>query len=307
MLKLGQGTAVGTDDELYQYASANLQYLIVGDIDITDIKDQISGFMIVRAPIIRQYEAMGVLVPTRLDGPDIYSYPALYSYTTVPNSYYGCYDFYCPEDMFNFKGFSIQTGDELENIQYCHPYDRDENVDIGGCHYIGLGTRESNDEDLYNKFLIEFDALPQTNHNGHLGASHEILAVTRFELGQEDVSINPLDGTKLYKKYCTDYINGLAYRTGLNITHSVLMLDTGDESDGAIGKKGLYDATNIQANALICALKRPNADPYGGYDEASIANTVYMSTGHFQEITPTVLNDVKRTIAGVDSYICSVI
>jgi hypothetical protein len=137
MLKLGQGTAVGTDDELYQFASANLQYLIVGDIDITDIKDQISGFMIVRAPIIRQYEAMGVLVPTRLDGPDIYSYPALYSYTTVPNSYYGCYDFYCPEDMFSFKGFSIQTGDELENIQYCHPYDRNENVDIGGCHYIG--------------------------------------------------------------------------------------------------------------------------------------------------------------------------
>jgi len=44
---------------------------------------------------------------------------------------------------------------------------------------------------------------------------------------------------------------------------------------------------------LLCAIKRPNADPYGGYSAASLANSIYVSTGHFQEITPAVLADIK--------------
>jgi hypothetical protein len=303
MLVLAQKTGSGAN-EWYQYASANLQHIIVSDLDITDIKDQISGFMIVRAPIIRQYEAMGVLVATFLNVNDVFSYPGLYGYEAHTDKYYGCYDFYCPEDLFGFKGFSIQPGDELENIIYCRSYIGNESTTSGGVDFEGVGRKESDTNDYYNKFLIEDDdPFVANNSNGDLGASHEILSVTQYTMGQDDISINPIDQTKLYKKVCADYVDGIYSGTGLNATHKVLMLDTGDESDILIGNKGVYDQPQLDPDALICALKRPNSDPYGGYDESSIANTVYMSTGHFQEINATVLSHVKRTISGVDSWV----
>jgi len=298
--------SMNTGEEIYATATANLKHLVVDGIDVTDIKDKIGGFMIVRTPIIHQYEAMGILVPTKLDGNDVYSYPGLFAHVAPASTYYGCYDFYCPEDLFSFKGFAIQSDDELENIQYCKSYYPDEAVTTGFETFNGIGRQESDGPDFYNKFLVEENPGLLLNANGELNASHVIKSARKYILNDIDIPINPLDGTKLYKINCDPKNYGIGERSGYNCNHLVLMLDTGDESDPAFGKKGIADAPDSDPYALICALKRGNGNPYGGYDKSSIANSVYMSTGHYQEVNDTILAEIlsggKYIFNGIEVY-----
>jgi hypothetical protein len=147
------------------------------------------------------------------------------------------------------------------------------------------------------------DPYSVSNSNGDLGASHKILAVTQFTQGQDGIPINPLDQTKLYQRESAPYDTGTFVLSGYNCTHKVLMLDTGDESDLSLGTKGVYNCPQLGPEALICSLKRPNTDPYSGYDDASLANTVYMGVGHYQEVNASVLSQIKSTVSGVDHYI----
>ena len=276
----------------YESICAELQYLWVSELDITSIRDKIGGFMIVRAPIIRQYLGMGVLVPTYLTGNDVHSFPGLYAYGYNITNYFGCYDFYCPEDLFNFKGFVIQKHDEIENIEYVSPYCTTATYTINSGTFKGFGIRESNDIDFYQKFAIETTAYP-IFANGIPEVSHEILNVTKYILGDDNLPINPLDPTKLYKEISAGYDDNYDHHAGANCNHSILMLDIDDSSNNVKGVTGT-DCPNTNPKALLCSLKRPNADPYGGYSNSSVANTIYVSTGHFQEINDSVLNDIEK-------------
>lgn len=288
MLSLSDWTAVGTDG-YYQNACGRLQHLIVSDLDITDVADRIGGFMIVRSPIIHQYLGMGVLVPTYLTGNDVHSFHGLWAYGNNTTNYFGCYDFYCPEDMFGFKGFVIQPGDEIENIVYLNPYVKAESYTLSGGTFTGFGRQEANDYVFYQKLFRENTGLT-SDSNGIPGAIHEIISVTKYMLGDEDVPINPVDGTKLYKNLCAGYSDGANTHAGINGTHSVLILDINDNAGNIKGPNA--SNTQLLPNALLCAVKRANSDPYGGYTESSIANSVYISTGHFQEINDTILAEI---------------
>lgn len=288
MLSLAGWTVLGTDG-YYTDVTGLVQHLTVNNLDITDIADQISGFMIVRAPIVRQYLGMGILTPTILTSNDVTSYCGLFPLTNNTANYFGCYDFHCPEDLFGLKNFVIQAGDEIENIVYLSPYGKAENSVIVGRNFYGLGRRESIAYDFYQKMFRE-NAGNTSDSNGILNASHAVKFVTKYNLADTDVEINPLDGTKRYQPYCKAYYDGDNYHVGMAGTHSVLILDIDDEAGNIKGPNQNW--TQSDPSALLCAVKRTNADPYGGYTDSSIANTVYVSTGHFQEITPAVLSDI---------------
>lgn len=285
MLTLSQWFNVGTDG-YYQNAVANLQHLKISNLDITDVADKIGGFMIVRSPIIHQYIGMGVLLPTYLHNNDVYAFPGFWNYGSFLNNYFGCYDLFCPEDLFNLKDFSIQENDEIENIVYLDPYARGETTS----GYQGLGRQECDTFEFYQKFLRETLPADICPTNGPLGVSHKVTAVTKFVLGDDDLQINPIDPTKLY--------HPASYATGITIAakgyvnnHSVLILDI---TDDLVDLKAPSPFASQQDSpmALLCAVKRPNSNPYGGSSDSSFANTVYMTTGHYQEINPTVLADV---------------
>jgi hypothetical protein len=291
MLGLHDWNAIGSDG-YYNDVTAKLQHLIVNDLDITDIKDQISGFMIVRAPIVHQYLGMGILTPTLLSGNNVYSSYGLWPHNNNTDNYFGCYNFYCPEDTFNLKGFVIQPGDEIENLTYLTPYCKDEAYTLGGSGsnaFRGFGRKESNDYDFYQKLFRASDG-NTSDSNGVIGATHPVSFVTKYILGDDDLPINPLDGTKLFIDVSSEFPDGNNSHYGLNCNHSILILDIDDEQGNIKGPNQNWSRTD--PCALLCAIKRANTDPYGGYTDSSVANTVYVSTGHYQEITPAVLADI---------------
>ena len=257
---------------------------------------------------------MGVLVPTYLGEDDesdnIFSLPGLFCSDGNLKNYFTCYDFYCPEDMLNFKGFSIQPGDELENICYLTPYCKNEGYAIDEGQFLGFGRRESYNNEFYQKLFRE--TTPATiTANGAIGLSHEIISSTKYVFGDTDIQINPVDSTKLYQMYCKAWNDGRDVNYGINGTHNVVILDIDDSAGNIKGPSAsLCDYSNPYA--LLCSTKRPNPDPYGGYSATSLSNTVYVSTGHFQEITPEVLSDIYKDgkyvfneidIFGGDTYV----
>lgn len=281
----------GGNNGFYQEASGRLNHLIVSNLDITDVANQISGFMIVRAPIIHQYIGMGLLTSTYLDGDDVYSLPNFTTRTLPSAKYKGCYDFYCAEDVFNLKDFSIQPGDQIENITYFQPYYQNEvtTVPVHGGTFHDLGRLESNENvDFAQKFYIDYMPYDVGQTNMYPTVSHEVVNVTKYTFGDNDLPIDPLDATKLYQALSHTVNDGFGTHHGYNCTHSVLMLDIPDD----LSNNKVYNAIADYPLALLCAVKRPNTSPYGGINDSSYANTLYLSTGHFQEINASVLADV---------------
>ena len=196
-------------------AAARLQYLKVSGLDLTDILNanpDIGGFMIVRCPIIHQYLGMGLIMPTYLGGAnpnDVHAFSGFFDSSSgtdhYANNYFKCYDFICPEDLFNFKDFVLQPGDELENTIYLTPYNKGEVTIFGGDNFWGWGKQESNVTDFYQKFMIEGCPPAFLCQNGVLPgslvgiSSHVITSVVKFQLADEDLPVNPLDPTKLYQ------------------------------------------------------------------------------------------------------------
>lgn len=291
--------------------NANLTYIKISGLDITDIKDQIGGFMIVRAPIIRQYIGMGVLAFVHHVVADnyLYVYPNFSSIGLDTLSYPGCYAFYCPEDVFNFKDFVLQEGDELENMYYLRPYYESESFTflnpVSGMFmetYSGIGRRESNQFDFYHKFGQAINSYSTPNgipaNPGAFdkfvpGAVHEIKTVTKFTFNDDMLTVDPLEPTKKYRMRSYDYSAGLLNHYGWNNSHSVVMLDIDETAIAGLPNKKGY-AGSTYARALLCSVKRENAEPYGGVSDASLANSLYMTLGHFQEITPAVLADIEN-------------
>jgi hypothetical protein len=295
------GISGGGTDPWYDQLNGIIKSLLIDDLDLTDIIDQIGGFSIVRAPIVHQYLAMGILHWTYVSGNDVYSMPIFSSTTAGELNYDGCYDFYCPDDIFNAKGFALVENDEIENLFFLKPYSMDEKYTIGtggSNNWFGVGRQESSDLAFYHKFF-GYSAYADTT-NGMPEASHKIKAVTKYIIGDDNLPINPLDGTKIYHYNSWTYNDGYDNHQGTNGNHSILMLDIDEVTDGIKGREVIQKQYPL---ALCCAVKHPNSDPYGGYSDSSIANSVYMTIGHYQEINTTVLNDIRTTVAGVSKYI----
>jgi hypothetical protein len=295
------GISGGGTDPWYDQINGLVKSLIIDNLDLTDIVDQIGGFAIVRTPIIHQYLAMGILHWTYLSGNDVYSVPVFSGVTAETDNYNGCYDFYCPDDIFNAKGFALIENDEIENLYYLKPYCIDEKYTIGSGgsnNWNGVGRQESANNDFYHKFFGYSDSSNTTN--GAPGVSHKLKAITKYVIGSDAMPINPIDGTKLYQAYCKTYYDGYNNHKGINGDHSVLMLDIDEVADGIKGRAG---QPQTQPVSLLCAVKHPNSDPYGGYSDSSIANSLYLTIGHYQEINDAVLNDIKTTPGGVTKYI----
>jgi hypothetical protein len=273
---------------IYSQVNGLVTGLKVSGIDITGLQDKIGGFMIVRCPIVHQYLGMGIVTPTYMTGNNVYAYPRFTALQSSKKNFPGCYDFTSPEDMFGLKDFSIQQNDELENLMYLESFRGEEVFVINSRNYAGFGRRESGwGYTFYHKMYIH------TNHthdnNGAVGASHKIVSVTPYETGEQDVPINPEDLTKLYKNTLAGW--DVTYmHTGYTSKHSVVIIEI-NENGSSYDLKG-SDTSDTHPYALLCALKRPNADPYGGNSDSSLASSVYLATGHFQEINTTVLNQV---------------
>ena len=305
MLSLADYQVDGTDG-YYNSVMANLKHLKVSDLDLTSIltdNPDIGAFMIVRCPIEHQHLGMGLLLSNRLSGNDVLQSSGFYSEgsNNYNDNYLKCYSFFCPEDMFNFKNFVIQPGDEIENITYLQPYCNDEISNVGAGFVQGPGRKETSENaEFYQKFFIESVQPAPAGTNGSIQATgsfsdytHPVASVVKYHIDDVDLPINPLDPTKEYKQGSDpDFIGIIGFLgRGFVCPHSVLILDI---NDNALNIKGPAYQAAVKSSpyALLCSVKRANPVPYGDSSPSSLSNNVYVSTGHFQEITSSVLSDV---------------
>jgi hypothetical protein len=302
--------------EYYKNTIGLVNYLTVSGIDISSVKDKIGAFMIVRSPIERQNLAYGALGFMNRDNNDVWANKCFRAEADDSAHYPGAYAFYCPEDMFEFKDFSIQPGDKLVNRYYMTPFYPQGTPKYGGGSYVagmqGYGVEMDAGNGLqyniYQKFYVPDDITTPTG-NGVKGVEHEIIAYTKYRQGDGDeIVFDPRDETK-WLRYRSVFISGsplYTYLTNLGIA----VIDI-DETGNNV--KGLFDLPEDSPRMLMCTIKRENTNPYGGTGDAALASSVYISTGHYQEINDTVLNDIKSgdsyifneiDVFGGDTFVC---
>jgi hypothetical protein len=302
------------DGDVYAQTNGVSLGLSISGLDITDVADQISGFMIVRAPIVRRFIGMGIINKVHNAVNDLFAFPYFYEYNSDAAYEPNVYSIYCPDQVFGLKNFSIQAGDKLVPLQYLNPYNISEAAPE--LNYEGMGTEEitggATDRRMYQKFLIPITGTDGAEPNGTLLAEHEILYNTPYQISDDDVVIDPRNEALLYQSQSASIPFGTLLR-GRNNDHAVLVLDTEDPGPGASADPvGHYQRASTDPIALLCSIKRENNNPYGGTGDSSLSNTTYQAIGHYQEINPTVLADILQggryifneiEIFGGDSFI----
>jgi hypothetical protein len=270
--------------------SLNVNGLSISGITFSaDDMAKISGFSIVRAPRDKVYTAQGVLFQTTgtsatLNG-SIMQQPLCqlslsndYIEGGGGNSIPFIMNWYSPDEMFEYSGFTGGANNYLEGDCFINPL---------GSLYGG-----SNDQANTKFYRQQGAATPQT------------VKITRYD------GVNP--GGSI-----TDYYAGTDYDN--NLTHLAnISLPSPWTSDGkAVGCKTIVvtmdsglsfpDTTSMTAMPgenpakPLMNYKIIKANLYGGTSERALANTIYISTGHYQRIDSSVLADTYD--AGTNSYI----
>ena len=261
----------------------------ISNLDITDIIDDISAFMIVRAPIVHQYIASGILALTYATGGgnDIKMSSGFIGIGGDTQQHPGTYAFICPEDVYNLKDFSIQPGDKIKNLQWVRAYLESEAVTsgYGRASMWGSAGGGFTHNDWYQKMLNQSTTFSPGGSNSEGGVEHDVLYATKYQVGDNEIAFDPRNEVLLYQATTAEYEGQT--EDGKCGRHNILVLDI-DESGS--NPKGVYN--NSVPTALICSVKREQPNPYGGTSDSSLANTNYLACGHFQEINDTVKADI---------------
>ncbi|NLG02259.1 MAG: hypothetical protein GX567_00255 [Clostridia bacterium] len=294
--------------EYYEKTIGYVNHLSISGLDITAIKDLISAFMIVRCPIERENIAYGALGFTYESGNDLYSNFSFRAQANDAAKKAGIYVFFCPEDMFEFSGFSIQPGDRIENKYYMTPFDPTNAEETGLEGYGVLLDDKGYGINLYQKFYVWNN--DSEVGNAAKGAEHEVLYYTKYRQGDGDeIIVDPRNSALALRNIHTITVDGSprsSYLTNLGIV--VLDID-----DSGTDVKGMFDLDVDDPHMLVCSIKRPNASVYGGLTDSGLASSIYIPTGHYQEINNTVLADVlsggayvfnEIDVFGGDTYVC---
>lgn len=289
----GYDTWTAGTDIIYNQLNGRSFGVKISALDLTDIIDQISAFMIVQVPIDHQYIGSGILKQTFENTNDVFCAPGFRESYSDNEHHPGTYALFSPEDMFGLKDFVLQPGDQIENHQYLIPYYRSE---TGEASHQGYGRASVPDQgvsndifNLYQKLLIESADLSPGGDNSDIGESHELLYSTPYHLQDSDLVFDPRNEILRYQARTYRYAN-ITNRYGVNGRHNIIVLDI-DESGN--NPKGVYQCPAATPIALQCKIKRLVTSPYGGTDDSSLSNSRYISIGHFQVIDDTVKTDIE--------------
>lgn len=277
----------GVNGYAYKQNNGNIISLKVSGLDITDIKDKIGGFAIVRTAIVHRIIGNCLLWPTTIDGSNnvrMHTFGTRAAAGDTGSRRLNAYGGICPERLFDLKNFEIQPGDKLENSIYLKPFWRSSTV-------LPLGHIEivnGNYLAKYQKIYEQANSEAPLHDNGKLNESHEILFETKFELGENDKVFDPRTPLQVIK---SKSISAGPIKNGFISNHSFFVTK---ETETATELKGKLIDLQENMVLLLCNVKRDNDNPYGGIGDASIANSIYMTLGHYQEINETVLSDIEN-------------
>ena len=283
-----------------------------------EIANEISGFSIMRAVRDPRIIGQGLVTQCTTDG----AVPAVYrpggwipisadTRTEVSN----VYSFICPDDSVGLLPPTLfgQIGDTVEEANWYKPF-----VFGGGQVQRASGGQEQ----VYSK-IFDYqttDGRNRTRTITYFGSVDEGESLTDMD---SSGNIFTNDGMAVSASAAPDdtCIGGGAYNlNGHTATGCKKSVFTLDSDFPHYGTNNGYTATstNGQTEKIIMNYVKANvntADLYGGTSDAAKANTVYISTGHFQPINGTVLSETfdgnnyvfdDVEVFGGDCYTCLV-
>lgn len=277
--------------------------LIIPESDI----DKIGGFMVVRAPRDARIVTQGLLTQSvhTAGSPDEFR-PGSYIPVSADNLAVGqgYYAYLCPDLALNPNANAAfnQTGDLLEQADWFMPFNY---ASFGGSNYVRAdgGTAQ-----VYSK-MIQYasDALaPRQGTISYYGTVDEDETLSDLGLGvsfaNKNMRIRLGAGTS--PESC---IGGGAFsldqHENVGCRKVVIGLQAGFKHYNDASND--YDSTTAAGNPakILMNYVRKGIDSndlYGGSSDSAKANTLYISTGHFQAITDQVKLD---TYNGIDAYV----
>lgn len=285
--------------------SLNALGINVSGIDITEIKDNISGISLVRVPRDETILAQGLIMQTADKQGEANTVVPI---STVRPSYdhnatlVGCaastWTLLGPEYDFTLSAFDIPlvSGDKLSPVADLDP------IVAGGGEFM---ARDGVNQQVYSKYYI---------HNRWTGNDHNITLVHLLEasetynygsttiknhdIGTANSHPNPLGFIG------PDPANGLQQKTASGGRRTLILTDTADFNNTSNGNIGTgVNIADIGTNRkLLVNYYRPKAASslYGGTSDAAKANNQYIFCGHYLKIDSTVLANI---VNGSNRYI----
>lgn len=273
------------------FSSLQANGIKVSGINISaDLATKISGFSIVRAPRDRQYLAQGILFPTvrdQLGNPTIH--PMAECQLSQDDNYFasgsdfGTYTWHSPDQLCSSSVFIEGAGAKLEGEWFANTV-------------LGSGALDSSSghQETFNKFY------------GNLPSTNPAFGQPYSETITEFVSVSP-NGTGPFKgktfedAFCrrsSDHHSAIGGNT------VAIAIASGIHFNGS---NDIASPSNAAIDAKpIANYKIPKSSLYGGQSPDAIANTPFISTGHFQ---PFNINDAgfigtlpTVTIGGITYY-----
>jgi len=280
-----------TGDYVYSLNPSGIKF--DGIIFTQEQIDNMSGFAIMRAERDARIVAQG-LVTQNVDtgaSPKVYR-PGAWNPIVCDqyNAAEKVYTFMCPDalDDSPLKGTLGVIGDTMEEAVWLEPKDYG-----GGVINRGQGIAAS--EQAYVKYLSPAgDGSIRTGTISYYGSVLESDTLTGMPSGatyeNDNMHIDAAGGSTVEGECVTggvDYTLDDHYATGCK--KSVFML----ENDFLHYGPSANNYTSVAAMSLVPKIlmnyvKTGYGTPYGGTGDASLANTIYFSTGHYQPINATV-------------------
>jgi hypothetical protein len=281
--------------------SLNVSGIRVSGLDIPEsIMNNIKGFCIVRAERDKKIITQGLLTQNILNttpspwviGPTLF----MPNNTGVPLAP-DIYNYTCPDYLtgYDFDGSIGAIGDKMEEAGWL------------ACYDFGAGKTVRGDVNFQSAFTKMFENIaadansPRKFEVGSLNGFgfkyyNENGSETNFDgNGNTYLNINPglrVSVIPLQDVGCSD---ALAYNSFISsIGSKKIVLNVSDAiphwntSDSYSSNSAIANSNKLLVN---CVTDLDTTSQYGGQSDAAKANTLYMSTGHFQEINAQVKTD----------------
>ncbi len=257
--------------------------------------NEISGFMIVRAVRDASIICQGILTQNTHTGatPDVYKCGAYIPVSESDDAVVSKnYTFISPDIACNvpLPGVVGAIGDTIENAAWVDAFDYG-----GGVRVRGAGPAAS--EQVYSKVITTLGA-DTTSRTGTITYWAEVNDGDDLDIGngvtfENKMKIDAAAGTVIEGGCVTGGVDyDLDGHEAIGCKKVVLSIATDFKHYGPSANDYSSVAANAQTEKLLVNYKKTGyGNPYGGIGEQALANTLYISTGHFQPITTQVKTD----------------
>lgn len=261
------------------YTSVQINGKVVNNLVIpaADI-NKISGFSIVRAPRDKQRLAQGLVYPTVRDNANIRPLALArtaddFNYATY-TAYSEPVNWYSPDALLGFSGFNGVAGAKLDGDYFLDPI---------APYYITNGVSN----EVYAKYYYPW------------GTRSQELNIVKYDTLVPNQGIADYFGGYDYANTFLKTTSGSAVglRNAVGSNHALLLLNAGPVYPN--GNSLISGAETSNYAKILMDYKVVKTNLYGGTSPAALANTIYISTGHYQPINDSVKAD---TLDGNGDY-----